>query len=154
LSLINTFIGTTIYQFKMSTSIYLNDNDDYFIPLIETSEEDIWRQEKKEVEALDNRLKTKHQKMASNMVSYIYNNLASKPGFEVAPIYYDIPECRVTIRGVGRKRSLMFLIRIDPSNLYYISMSPIHTLEEKRFEETPKDVVDSLINTQICYLAN
>lgn len=149
------FVGTnTQYQVKMATSVYINDNDDYSVTPLEKSEEDIWIEEKKEIESLSRRLNAKHRKMAAHMVCYVYNELYSVAGFEVAPIYYDIPECRVTIRGVGSKRSLMYMVKLDPSNMYYISISPLHTLEEKSYYETPKELVDTLRNTQKDYLAN
>jgi hypothetical protein len=137
----------------MSTAIYMNDNDDYFIPPAEVTEEDEWREKRMQIESINDILVSKHKKMAADMVGYIYNNLASVPGFEVVPIYYDIPECRVTIHGMGTKRNLMYMIKIDRENMYYISISSLHSLEEKRFEETPKDMVDTLIDTQRVYLS-
>jgi hypothetical protein len=133
--------------------MYTNDNDDFpFITRPEPSEEDSWLEEKRQIEEIAYKLNTKLKKMASDMVCYIYNNLSSHSGFELVPLYWDIPECRVTIRGVGKKKSLMYLIRIEPV-LYNISISPVHTLEEKDYYNTPKEIVEVLLHTQRVYVA-
>lgn len=143
-------------------SSYFNDNDDF--PVIERRqqeqvnlEQDLWTQEKKEIEALDNALKLKHRQMAGKLVAYVYRNLTDVAGFEVNPIYFDIPECRVTIQGTGKKQTLMYMVRLASAFEYSVTITPLTKLGGKEdrtlYVETPREAVDVLIATQRVYLS-
>jgi hypothetical protein len=141
---------------------YYNDNDDIPIVVEQPESQDFqdfeeppqpishsdWLQDKEQMKQLQISLNNYYYKISSNMMVFIINSLREFTEFQVDPIIFDIPQCRVTIKVPGKK-VCMYMVNIVSMFDLSISITPLTSKKEPSLiVDTPIEAVRILLATR------
>jgi hypothetical protein len=107
-----------------------------------------WLQDKAQLTSIEAAFNNNYKTIASKMVAFIYHSLYGIDGFKVQPIYFDIPECCVSIKVPG-KLVCMYMVRVVSMFDLSVSITPLTSKKEPSLiVDTPSDALRILYATR------